>query len=87
MRLASAASATEPSEPGTTGTPAFFMSSRAAALLPIMRMTSPDGPIHVMPFFSHSSANSAFSERKPYPGWMASQCAALATVRMASVLR
>ncbi len=35
-------------------------------------MTSPDGPMNVIPSRSHSSANSAFSETNPQPGHTAS---------------
>ena len=60
-----AASGTGPSEPGTTGTPCFCIRARAAALLPICRITSPEGPMNFSPFSSHRSANSGFSDRKP----------------------
>lgn len=29
------------------------------------------GPIKITPSFWHSSANSTFSDKNPYPGWMA----------------
>ena len=40
----------------------------AIFLLPSMRMTFDGGPTNVIPHFSQSSANLAFSERKPNPG-------------------
>ena len=58
-------SGTGPSEPGTTGTPACRISARAAALLPMARITSPEGPIKVIPFSAQASANPAFSDSKP----------------------
>ena len=61
-----------PSVPGTIGTPADSASSRALTLLPIRVMAWVDGPMNVMPEAWQSSANSAFSDRNPYPGWMAS---------------
>ena len=63
-----AASYTGSFVPGTTGTPASIMVFLASDLLPIRLMISADGPINVMLHFSHSSANLAFSERKPKPG-------------------
>ena len=63
--LACSAVSTAPSEPGTTGTPALCISFRAAALLPMARITSPEGPMKVMPAASQASAKSAFSLRKP----------------------
>ena len=50
---------------GPTGTPALCISFRAAALLPMARITSPEGPMKVMPAASQASAKSAFSLRKP----------------------
>lgn len=43
------------------------------------------GPIQIRPASMTAWANSAFSERKPYPGWMASapdSAAALRTLDM-----
>ena len=60
-----AASATRPSEPGTTGTPAFNAAPRADALSPIARIVSPLGPTKIRPAASTASAKAAFSERKP----------------------
>ena len=55
--LACSAVSTAPSEPGTTGTPALCISFRAAALLPMARITSPEGPMKVMPAASQASAS------------------------------
>jgi hypothetical protein len=54
-----------PPEPGTQGTPAFFITLMAETLSPIMRITSARGPMNVKPLFSTRSAKSAFSDRKP----------------------
>ncbi len=58
-------SGSAPSEPGTTGTPAFFIASLADTLSPISRIESGRGPMKVKPLFSTRSAKSAFSDRKP----------------------
>ena len=76
MRLAIAAfslasSPIGPPEPGTQGTPAFFMALIADTLSPIRRIVSAFGPMKIKPDFSTCSAKSAFSDRKPYPGWIA----------------
>ena len=57
-----------PIEPGTVGTPASFMALIAETLLPINRMCSGCGPTKVKPASSTRSANSAFSDKNPYPG-------------------
>ena len=57
-----------PSEPGVTGSPAFFAVSRAFTLSPTREMVSGFGPIHTRPAFSTSAANSALSDKKPTPG-------------------
>jgi hypothetical protein len=54
------------------GTPTSAIVRRAAALSPITRIWSAVGPMNVMFDAAHVSANSAFSARKPYPGWIAS---------------
>jgi len=64
-RSASARSATLPSVPGVTGTPALIMLRRASVLSPMRRMTSALGPTKRMPRSAQISASSAFSERKP----------------------
>ena len=61
-----------PSEPGTQGTPSFCMVSLAMILSPMRAMCSGVGPMKAMPWASTISANWAFSDKKPTPGWMAS---------------
>jgi hypothetical protein len=50
---------------GVMGMPAFKAVSRATFLSPIMLMTRAEGPMNLILHFSQTSANSAFSERKP----------------------
>ena len=51
--------------PGRIGTPCLMTAWRALILSPMIRMLSAEGPIKVMPHFSHTSAKLAFSDRKP----------------------
>ena len=51
--------------PGTTGTPAARIRSRAAILEPMASIASAGGPIQTSPAASTSRANAAFSARKP----------------------
>ena len=51
--------------PGTIGTPASAMISRARVFEPIASIASGGGPIQVMPASSQARAMSAFSARKP----------------------
>ena len=62
---ASAAEATGPSLPATSGAPARTAISRAVILLPSSRMASGAGPIQVSPASRTAWAKSAFSDRKP----------------------
>ena len=72
---------------GITGTPAEVARLRAATLLPSVRMISGVGPTKMTPSRLQASTNSGFSERKPYPGWMASAFASTAMRRMSSMSR
>jgi hypothetical protein len=51
--------------PGTIGTSACAISSRARVLEPIASIASAGGPMNVIPAFSHARAKAAFSARKP----------------------
>ena len=51
--------------PGTIGTPASRMISRALVLEPIASMASAGGPMKTMPASSQARAKAAFSARKP----------------------
>ena len=57
-----------PSEPGTTGTPALIIVSFAVILSPIFLIIAGVGPINFILCCSQTSAKSAFSAIKPYPG-------------------
>ena len=62
---ASFSSATAPSEPGMTGSPTARIFSLASDLLPISAIVPGAGPIQRRSQDSQTSANSAFSARKP----------------------
>jgi hypothetical protein len=68
-RSATAASASSVtpvrSWPGTTGTPAAVIISRAASFEPIASIAAGGGPTHVRPASMTPCANDAFSERNP----------------------
>ncbi len=51
--------------PGTIGTPASAMISRALVFEPIASIASGGGPIKMIPASAQARANSAFSARKP----------------------
>ncbi|MFN8642403.1 MAG: hypothetical protein U0802_12400 [Candidatus Binatia bacterium] len=60
-----ASSSPAPEAPGTTGTPAAAMISRAPTLLPMRRIASGGGPTKHRPAAAQRAAKSAFSARKP----------------------
>ena len=51
--------------PGTIGTPASCISSRALVLEPIASIADAGGPMNVTPASSRRRAKAAFSARKP----------------------
>ena len=51
--------------PGTMGTPASAISSRARVFDPIASIAEAGGPMKVMPASSRAAANAAFSARNP----------------------
>src|SRR6202140_2769255 len=59
----------------------------ADTLSPIIRMVSPRGPTNMNPLFSTRPAKSAFSDRKPYPGWMATASVTSAALMMAGMFK
>ena len=83
----SARAVTGSERPGTGSTPHACATLRALILSPRASMTPGAGPIHAIPVFSMARANSGFSERKPYPGWMASAPDSTAIWRSLSALR
>jgi len=54
-----------PSEPGTIGTPAFFMVSLAEALSPIELICAAVAPMNLMPYSAQMAENLAFSDKNP----------------------
>ena len=68
---AASTSSVASSVPGTKGRPHSFASDFAMTLSPICVIVSLRGPMKMMPSSSHRLAKLAFSERKPYPGWIA----------------
>jgi hypothetical protein len=50
-------------------------------------MVSALGPTNTNPLCTTRSAKSAFSERKPQPGWIASASVTSAALMMAGILR
>jgi hypothetical protein len=73
--------------PGTIGTPASRISSRARVLEPIASIALAGGPMKTTPASTHACAKPAFSARKPYPGWTASAPERAATSRIFSIAR
>ena len=53
----------------------------------IAAIASGGGPMNTNPASAHARANSAFSARKPYPGWTAWAPASRAAAMIASALR
>ena len=84
---ASSAEESTPSLPGVTGTPAAATVFRAIALSPIARIISELGPMNRMWHDSHTSAKCAFSERNPYPGWIASAAVTSAALMIRGMWR
>ena len=58
--------------PGTTGTLAAMAASRALVLSLKVFKFSTVGPTNVNPASAHACANCGLSDKKPYPGWIAS---------------
>jgi hypothetical protein len=65
IRRASSTLATGSVVPGTIGTPASRMISRARVLDPIASIAVAGGPMKTTPASSQARANAAFSARKP----------------------
>ena len=73
--------------PGITGTSFSIIVLRALALSPIFLIDWEEGPINLMLCCSQIAAKSALSDKKPYPGWMASTPASSATDIIAGMLK
>src|SRR5947209_4882300 len=52
-----------------------------------MRIADAGGPMNFTPAWSHAAAKSAFSERNPYPGWIACAPLRFATSNIFPMLR
>ena len=72
---------------GITGTPAFSAIFLAFALFPNFSIISADGPMNEIPALLQAFANSGFSDSRPYPGWIASAPALIATEIISFILR
>ena len=87
MRCASSTDVTGSVPPGTMGTPAAAISSRALVFEAIASIASGGGPMKTRPASAHARAKSGFSARKPNPGWMASAPVRRATSMIVSPRR
>ncbi len=67
----SSAEVTGSAEPGAKGAPTLWAIWRAETLSPSKRIAAGGGPIQIKPASITICAKSAFSERNPYPGWIA----------------
>ncbi len=73
--------------PGTPATSARCAASRELILSPMTSMASGGGPIQATPSSLIARAKSAFSEKKPYPGWTPSAPERRMASRILSVFR
>ncbi len=73
--------------PASTGNPASWAIRRAAVLSPNFRSMAGVGPTNVIPASAQACAKSAFSDRNPYPGWIASTSWSRATWMIAGISR
>lgn len=55
--------------------------------IPIFRIADEEGPIKIKLLFSHNWANSAFSDKNPYPGCTAWHPVSFATSTMRSCFK
>ena len=65
--------------PSMIGTFAADMIFLDVLLIPMSLIAVAGGPTKMRPSFAQSSENSTFSDKKPYPGWIAWQPVCLAT--------
>src|ERR1700752_5509599 len=82
-----AALSNNPSEPGTQGTPFFIIVAFALLLSPIELIISGDAPINFILFWRDISENFAFSDKKPYPGCIASALVISAAAIMLAIFK
>ena len=64
-----------------------FAAHPGAVTAPMVAISSELGPMKAISCSSTIRAKFAFSERKPYPGWIASASVTVAAERMAGMLR
>src|SRR3954470_24590387 len=83
----SAPSTATDSVPGTSGTPAAASSRFASTLSPMRAITSASGPMKTSSLSSQACTKSGFSDRKPYPGWTASQPVVSAAASTGGIFR
>jgi hypothetical protein len=88
VAAATASSADDSSPvPAIMGTPAARASERAVCLAPNAARCRGAGPMNVIPASSTCWAKAAFSDKKPYPGWIAPAPDDLAADRRPGALR
>ena len=75
------------SSSASTGTPASAINRLDSILLPMLSIAAGGGPIQVSPASRTACAKPAFSERNPYPGWIASAPALRAASMISSARR
>ena len=75
------------SSSSSTGTPAAAIIFLASIFDPIAVTAATGGPTQIRPSSITAAAKDAFSERNPYPGWMASAPAARAASTSSSMDR
>ena len=73
--------------PGTVGTFTELATSLDCILSPRLFIIFAVGPMNSIPSSSHACANTGFSARNPYPGWMASTPFAFASAMISEILR
>ena len=73
--------------PGTTRTPAALTVRFAEILSPIATIAATGGPTKTIPFAAQARASVGFSDRNPYPGWIASAPVARAAAMTRSTSR
>jgi hypothetical protein len=61
--------------------------SFARALSPIASIADAGGPTNTIPAAAQARANSAFSDKNPYPGWIASAPLRFAAASNASIFK
>ena len=84
---ACASSRRRPFEPGMVGRPKPARRRRVPSFEANRSRTWGDGPMNVRPWARTTSAKPSSSDRKPYPGWIASQPVTSAALMTAGARR